>query len=337
MKDTPIISVIIPVYNVEQYLKQCVESIVNQYYTKWELLLVDDGSKDKSGEICDEFVLADQRIKVFHVKNGGPSRARNKGINEATGKYIVFVDSDDWVDPNYLKDLFYANLEIENDWVVSSYRTCYFEKNKQSIKECALENVFFDFSEKAQAFQFLDLSGIFFTNVAKLYRTEVIKQNNIFFNERYTLAEDTLFNFNYLQYINGSIRVLNYINYNYRQIVGAASLIKKYNPQVLEVGLLLLSKRYEWAKMFSNEAYDIKLKERELSLVVSSVLNLYKKDAKLSVDDRLFELKRIRKSTEKFLFNNIGVDVKYRIILYLLLKEYYSLLDVLLINFYRLK
>lgn len=91
------ISVIIPVYNVEQYLRQCVDSVLAQTYTNYEILLVDDGSTDNSGEICDEYSRKDSRIKVIHQKNAGLSEARNRGFNPANGEYVYFLDSDDWI------------------------------------------------------------------------------------------------------------------------------------------------------------------------------------------------------------------------------------------------
>ena len=93
-----LISVILPVYNVQQYLEKCIESVVNQTYKNLEIILIDDGSTDMSGKICDEFAEKDGRIKVIHSKNGGVSAARNIGLDIATGEYIGFVDSDDWIE-----------------------------------------------------------------------------------------------------------------------------------------------------------------------------------------------------------------------------------------------
>ena len=93
-----LISIIVPVYNVEKYLKKCVDSIVNQTYKNLEIILVDDGATDSSGEICDELEKLDNRIKVYHKENGGLSDARNYGVARATGSYIGFVDSDDYID-----------------------------------------------------------------------------------------------------------------------------------------------------------------------------------------------------------------------------------------------
>ena len=94
------ISIIVPVYNVEQYIHQCITSILNQTYSDIEVLLIDDGSPDRSGEICEEFAMKDRRIRVFHTENKGLSAARNLGLKEAKGEYIGFVDSDDWIEPD---------------------------------------------------------------------------------------------------------------------------------------------------------------------------------------------------------------------------------------------
>lgn len=107
------ISVIVPVYNVAAYLNRCVESIIHQTYTDLEIILVDDGSPDKSGEMCDEWAKKDSRIKVVHKENGGLSDARNAGIEAATGDYIGFVDSDDWIEPDMFQDLLDA-IQREN-------------------------------------------------------------------------------------------------------------------------------------------------------------------------------------------------------------------------------
>ena len=109
------ISVIVPVYNVEYYLKQCLDSIVNQTYRNLEIILVDDGSTDRSGDICDEYAQIDARIKVIHKENGGLSSARNAGLDVCTsgGELIAFVDSDDWLELDMFEVL-YTNLKEKN-------------------------------------------------------------------------------------------------------------------------------------------------------------------------------------------------------------------------------
>ncbi len=108
MSENDLISIIIPIYNVEKYLKECLDSILGQTYKNLEIILVDDGSPDNCGNICDEYLKKDSRIKVIHKTNGGLSDARNHGINIATGEYICFVDSDDYVDKYYVEKLYNA-------------------------------------------------------------------------------------------------------------------------------------------------------------------------------------------------------------------------------------
>ena len=104
----PLISVIVPVYNVESYLRRCVESIIVQTYPDLDIILVNDGSSDASGAICDEYALRDSRIRSFHVKNGGVSTARNYGIEHARGQFIVFVDGDDFIHCQMIERLYTA-------------------------------------------------------------------------------------------------------------------------------------------------------------------------------------------------------------------------------------
>ena len=104
----PKVSVIVPVYGVEKYVSKCIESVLNQTYSDWELILVDDGSPDRSGAICDEYAQKDCRIKVIHKENGGVSSARNKGLDNATGEWVTFLDSDDYLQSDTLQSLFDA-------------------------------------------------------------------------------------------------------------------------------------------------------------------------------------------------------------------------------------
>lgn len=119
------ITIVVPVYKVEQYLKKCVDSIINQSYRHLEILLVDDGSPDNSGEICDEYARKDKRVRVIHKKNGGLSDARNTALEIATGDYVMFVDSDDWIDANACEKLAEIISEKNADIVVFGYYKIY--------------------------------------------------------------------------------------------------------------------------------------------------------------------------------------------------------------------
>ena len=109
-----LISIIVPIYNVEKYLRQCLDSIMNQTYQNFECLLINDGSPDNSANICREYVDKDSRFKYFEKENGGVSSARNLGIEYSKGEYITFIDSDDWVDSDYLELLYMKINEYEN-------------------------------------------------------------------------------------------------------------------------------------------------------------------------------------------------------------------------------
>lgn len=126
-----LISVIIPIYKVEKELPRCIESILAQTYTEFEMILVDDGSPDRCGEICDRYAQEDTRIQVIHKKNGGVSEARNAGLDIAKGKYICCVDSDDFVHPQYLEILYNIMQKSGADVVVCDYETCYPGEEKE--------------------------------------------------------------------------------------------------------------------------------------------------------------------------------------------------------------
>lgn len=132
----PTISVIVPVYKVEPYLRQCVDSILGQTFRNFELILVDDGSPDGCPAICDEYAQHDSRVRVIHKENGGLSSARNAGLDVARGEYIAFVDSDDWIDPNYLEHLLFALQSDHADMAMCSVEK--FWDNPQRIEQYLL-------------------------------------------------------------------------------------------------------------------------------------------------------------------------------------------------------
>jgi glycosyltransferase involved in cell wall biosynthesis len=132
----PKISVIIPVYKVEKYLRQCVDSVLAQTHSDLEVILVDDGSPDNCGAICDEYAEKDSRVKVIHKENGGQGSARNRGLDAATGEYIAFVDSDDWVDSDMYESLLKLLLEHDADIAEGSYRFFRPWKNQNQTLEC---------------------------------------------------------------------------------------------------------------------------------------------------------------------------------------------------------
>lgn len=141
----PKLTIIVPVYKVEKYIHQCIDSILNQIFTNFELILVDDGSPDKCGAICDEYAKKDNRIIVIHQDNSGVSAARNTGLNNARGEYISFIDPDDWID----SDMYYDCLEYmeNNNLDICCFDVCEVNKRKHSIKYKFEKNVIFQDEE----------------------------------------------------------------------------------------------------------------------------------------------------------------------------------------------
>ena len=214
-KVNSLVTIIVPVYNVEKYLRKCLNSIVNQTYKNIEIICVDDGSPDNSIDILNEFAEKDQRVKVIRQENQGLSGARNAGINNATGKYIMFVDSDDWIKLNMI-ELMTNKIEKENLDLVICGRYHYIngikkEINLNKIKE-VLENKILNGKEY---FKVITSKTNLFTASAynKLYITSLIKEKNLFFPKG-KLYEDLLFVFQYI-YDSNKIGIIEQGLYNY--------------------------------------------------------------------------------------------------------------------------
>lgn len=207
------ISIIIPIYNVEKYIGKCLDSILGQSFENFEVILVDDGSTDKSGEICKEYSNKDKRIKVIHKKNGGVSSARNTGIKVSNGKYIQFVDADDYIDKNLLEygykkmndevDLvFYSILEEDDKGRII---------NKKIASSHLIDNCNRNINHTAINLHKEDLFGYAW---CKLFKKEIIISNNIFFDENISLAEDEKFTCDYFKYVR-KISILPSTYYHY--------------------------------------------------------------------------------------------------------------------------
>ena len=175
---SPLISVIIPIYNVEQYLRRCLDSIVNQSYTNLEIILVDDGSPDSSPQICDKYASKDNRIIVIHKENGGLSDARNAGLDICKGEYISFVDSDDWVSQDYINELYSSIKNSHADIAIVNHThvTDNFKINTESNQNYTIKL----FSKQQALFKLIAKQHQpFVVSWGKLYRKELF--NNIRF------------------------------------------------------------------------------------------------------------------------------------------------------------
>lgn len=241
MKKEPKISVIVPVYKVEQFLEKCVNSIITQTYKNLEIVLVDDGSPDGSPALCDKLAKQDKRIKVIHKENGGVSSARNEGLKQATGDFVAFVDSDDWIEETMYEEMMSLALkenadmtfckmkEARSDGTFSNYN----EINLDKLKEKRIEYFFIN------ARKGFDLVGAFSGPCRTLYKTSLIK--NISFDVNLKYGEDLCFLLKAFEKAT-NISVCNKYFYNYYKNIDSVcnTINKSYfeNAKVLHQHLL---------------------------------------------------------------------------------------------------
>lgn len=227
----PKISIIIPIYKAEAYLRRCLDSVQNQTFTDWECILVDDGSPDGSGTICDEYAAKGSRFRVFHKENGGVSSARNLGLDYAKGEWIFFSDADDCLESSALQDL-YSNVESHTDMVMGGYTImtedgfimtsvdrsiCKSLSNLEAIQEMYSAS---DFPYQGYLW-------------CKLFKVSIIKENNLRFDTDIYFNEDRLFIVCYLCKCRQSVGYFTKSVYTYikRDTGAMASLKKSYNPK----------------------------------------------------------------------------------------------------------
>lgn len=223
MNQGPKVSIVIPIYNVERYLDRCLHSILNQSLKDIEIILVDDESPDKCPELCNQYALTDNRIKVIHQKNMGLGLSRNSGMNIATGEYIAFVDSDDWIELTMYETLYKIAKKENFDAVFCGFS--YVFENGKIVKRQEFNKIQ-KFTEKSKIKELLlDLLApnanypsdvkLFPSSCRAIYKRSVIKKNNILFNsERIATSEDLLFNADFL-FVSESICLTPYFFYNY--------------------------------------------------------------------------------------------------------------------------
>lgn len=212
-------SIIVSVYKAEKYIHSCIESILTQQCKDFELLLIDDGSPDKSGEICDDYARADKRIRVFHQQNKGVSAARNTGLDNATGRYILFVDADDMLYPNALSVLKQKldTSDINIDFIQFSLN------NEYNIYETDDK-----FSDILNSIDYVQAGTMNVCIGGSLFNNDIIKINHLQFNEQIKYAEDQLFIFDYLKYSKSNIRI-NDVLYFYR--INSSSAVRNMNSE----------------------------------------------------------------------------------------------------------
>lgn len=223
-------SIIVPVYNASLYLAECIESIINQTYKEYELILINDGSTDDSGIICDRFSLVDKRIRTYHISNNGVSFARNLGIEKATGDFILFVDADDYLKTTCLAK--YAecfDMDIVWQGMIEFCETGLLNEihleNRKAVQK----------DEQYIIFQQLYENHLFGFTWSKMFRRSIIDKYGIRFKHNVTVQEDELFTLEYIKYIR-NCATINNIGYCYRNVCNSLSH-RYWDPYKLFIAL----------------------------------------------------------------------------------------------------
>lgn len=289
----PYISVVVPVYNAENSIERCVNSITGQTFADMEILLVDDGSKDNSSELCDKLAQSDNRVRVIHKENAGVSAARNTGMDEATGKYILFVDSDDYLPLNYVEEMVRAQKEFGEEAFV--WTALQIVSENQSLKE---EWLAYGEEERsvAERKDVLKFSARYVLNspVNKLYHRNIIKDNRLRMDENLSIAEDLLFN---LQYLDATgecpVIILNRVPYYYIRN-GEVSLDHGYKKDYYKIHKEVLKTLWKYVQKWQVPKEDVPLYyKRYREYMQNAFANLEYKNCSLNRFGKFVEKSRI--------------------------------------------
>lgn len=300
------ITIITPVYNTGAYLRPCLDSILSQTYIDWQLVLVDDGSTDGSGEVCDEYA-ADPRIEVLHVTNGGAARARNIGIDAARGEWITFIDSDDIVTPAYLADMI-GVVTPQCDLVISGWE-----------KDGKITRLQPQVVERDNFLMFIESDNYGYI-LGKLYRTKVLDDNDLRFDPGVCWAEDLLFLCRALLCCR-QVAVIDAVNYKY--VTHSDSSINRLYPYDVEM------RGFEAANMLMPRLYaeiSPRIGFSPYAFLVRAITSLYA--TPLSRKERLARLRDLEFSPGVMLTRETGL--KQRIFFFLVRDRHWRLLDYFL-------
>lgn len=284
------ISVIIPCYNVANYLKRCIESVLNQTYSNFELILVDDGSIDETSMICKLYLDKDNRVQYYCQSNQGVSSARNLGIQKASGDKIMFIDADDYVAHDILTTLV-ASIKEKDNLVIPICGINHVKKGEilaNSNYRYLIENNFFKLNnnEILTLFKYENLS----TPCCKLYDTTLVKHNNIYFRENITYQEDLIFNLDYFKYIN-TILIVPKFSYFYIENETSSSI--KYHKSLFD-SLPILFLQLQSFEDFKKTSEDIKL--FFMNQILNNLNNVNHLSSNLSYIEKYNKLKMILNS-----------------------------------------
>lgn len=321
--ETELISIIVPIYNAESYIDECVNSLINQTYYNLQIILVNDGSTDKSGEICDKFAKTDSRIVVVHQKNSGVSAARNAGISISSGEYVGFVDSDDTL-PQYSIATLVNEIQTHDVDAVFGNFNLQFENGLLERKGRLEEKNYLCKDLLPSMIDDGTLSGITLGSVwGALYKTNIIKRKCLRFCENIKINEDGIFNFQYCM-ASESIRYIQKPIYNYRQWKSSK------NPNINRLVRLFSDATQALqeickAEEITTEEFNVQFKRRELFCIFQESMaasRLKRKDA-VAFYKKIWNKQLISQYSENLNYSAMG---KYKRFLWKLIsrKSYLS-------------
>lgn len=285
----PDISIIIPIYNAESYLEACITSVLNQTFTDFELILVNDGSTDQSESICRRFATEDSRIVYVSKPNGGSSSAKNKGLEIARGNFIEFVDADDTVDREYTENLRKGAEDPQVDLCVGNVAFCKMVHDTVERREVSVHPGVFSLQEWLQFYPEYMPQAIVGAPWNKLYKTDVIRKNGLRFDEHLKNNEDTQFNYAYLEKCR-KIYVSACPFYNYMDY-GKASASRGYVEGIFQVYLSTYRKAVAFLKKTGTYSYnEIFSKQYFIDLVIGALNGI----VVASADSFLVKIKKIK-------------------------------------------
>lgn len=342
------VSIIVPVHNVEKYLEECMNSLLAQTYENIEILLIDDGSTDSSGKICDDFCRSNHKVKVFHTENEGVSNARNIGIKEARGDLLAFVDSDDWADADYIETLVNGIEKYEADIYMCSY---YDETRKKSepMNFFQKKHYVFEMKEKYQLVYSDMLSEHYQHNPiaatgigvpwAKIYRKEYIKRHHIVFPYGLKKMQDSIFNL-YAFYHAERIVFDDISKYHYRR--NTNSSVHRYTEDFDKTAIAITEEIKKFCeKCFKNEKEKVIYDAHAISgLIVYVNLFLGHQNCELKFHEKIKRLEELSKrlGCENADSRSITeLNKKYRLVQYLINKKRYGILYLVLFANARMK
>ena len=296
-----LISIIVPVYNVEKYLSRCVESLIAQTYREIEIILVDDGSKDNSGKLSDEWVKKDSRIQVVHKKNGGLASARNAGLQHVNGQYICFVDSDDWVHEQYVEMQYNALKKYHADISVCSHSIEFV--NDQISQPVTFQKVeCFDQQHMAEGIYLLENVDVFNTVWNKMYSRHSI--GNLLFELNSEPGEDLLFNVECFINTHKFVVLPDILYFYMRQ--DEITLTSKYKKGLFELSQKfnrVQKKLYETYNMIGTEYYST-YKKAYIYRMFTCIPNMYRKNSDMTLQQRKEVFSKLKEDKELLLYLN---------------------------------